>query len=161
MGKIDTFHWCYIDSKKWTTSSDNKRNVTKQPISSLPLHLAAPLWVLRAPTAFFGAYTSGLRHGTGRPTNESQPPCRSGEPYAPTRHTTTKLPKNQIGDLIATSNRDQQPNCRPHRHLKQRRWRTPVESCNRTQDTGLRWKLIGTMTGKKPWIPPIFWFYKN
>ena len=47
---------------------------------------------------------------------------------------------NQIAALISTSNRD--------------KWKTAVESCNRTQDTGLLWKLIGTMTGKKPRIPP-------
>ena len=43
---------------------------------------------------------------------------------------------NQVADLIATSNRD--------------KLRTAVEPCNRTQDTGLLWKLIGTITEKKP-----------
>ena len=41
----------------------------------------------------------------------------------------------QNADHITTSNRD--------------KWRTVVESCNRTHDPGLIWKLIDTMTGKK------------
>ena len=42
---------------------------------------------------------------------------------------------NQIADLIVTSNRD--------------KLKTTVESCDLSHDTGLLWKLIGTMTGKK------------
>ena len=42
---------------------------------------------------------------------------------------------NQVAEHIAKSNR--------------KKWRTAVESCNRSYDTGFLWKLISKMTGKK------------
>ena len=50
------------------------------------------------------------------------------------------LLQNQLADQIAENNRE--------------RWRSEVESCQQTQDTGRLWRLIARTTGKKPRVPP-------
>ena len=74
--------------------------------------------------------------------DEAQPLIRERDRLRTINPSHPKLPNlnKQIADHVASSNRE--------------KWQDAVESCNRSQDTGLIWKLIGTTTCKNTRTPP-------
>ena len=77
-----------------------------------------------------------VRDGLESLPDESKPPIRERErlcSISPSRPNITNLNIITAG-LVASSNGE--------------KWQHVVKCCNRTQDTGFLWKLIGTATGK-------------
>ena len=74
--------------------------------------------------------------------DEARPLIRERDRLRTINPSHPKLPNlnKQIADHVASSNRE--------------KWQDAVESCNRSQDTGLIWKLIGTTTCKNTRTPP-------